>query len=102
MKKNENEIIGFKNQYDNDDKNHVDSNSSLLDFVMNFLFKVIRSLNTDNIQPKIINEVCYKTDYLSIGVLKKALSSIQTREMLLQSGIDSAIQFLEIKKEQVE
>jgi len=96
-KKNENEILGFKNQYDNEDKNQIDSNSTLLDFVMNFLFKVIRSLSTDNTQPKIQNEVCYNTDYLSISVLKDALSCVQTREFLLQTGIDAAIQFLDKK-----
>jgi predicted acylesterase/phospholipase RssA len=101
-KKNIDQILGFKNQYDSVDKNQIDSDSTLLDFIMNFLFKVIRSLSTDNIQPKISNELCYNTDYLSIGVLKDALSSAQTRELLLKSGIDSAISFLTAKREKNE
>lgn len=97
-KKNEKEILGFKNQYDDVDKNQIDSNATLLDFVMKFLFKVIQSLSTDNIQPKITNEVCYNTDYVCINVLKDALTSIQTRENLLQNGKDAAKLFLENKK----
>lgn len=98
MKKNEKEIIGFKNQYDTNDKNQIDSNSTLLDFVMTFLFKVIQSLSTDNIQPKITNEVCYNTDYVGIDMLKEALTSVQKREQLLQNGREAAKTFLESKK----
>lgn len=101
-KKNVDEILGFKNQYDNVDKNQIDSNSTLLVFIMNFLFKVIRSLSTDNMQPKIPNEVCYGVDFLSVSVLKDALSSVQTRELLLKSGIDSAVSFLTTKREKDE
>lgn len=100
-KKNIDEILGFKNQYDSVDNNQIDSNSTLLDFIMNFLFKVIRSLSTDNIQPKIPNEVTYGVDFLSIGVLKDALSSVQTREILLKSGMDSASSFLNTKRENI-
>ena len=32
--KNIEEILGFKNQYDDHNKNHVDSNSTLLEFII--------------------------------------------------------------------
>jgi len=93
--KNMEEILGFKNQYDNHNKNHVDSNSTLLDFIMSFLFKLIHSISTDNSQqPKIASEVICSTNFLSIGVLKSALSSIEVREKLFKSGIESAKEFL--------
>ena len=36
--KNEDEVLGLCNQYDSQQKNHVDSNSNLLDFILCFFF----------------------------------------------------------------
>jgi hypothetical protein len=61
---------------------------------MNFLFKLIYSLSTDNIQPKIKYELLCSTDNLSIGALKKALFDINIRNELFQIGIEEANEFL--------
>jgi len=92
---NPEEILGIKNQYNNGDKNKVDTNSTLLDFIMNFLFKLIYSLSSDNKQPYIKNEVICNAKLMSLEILKTALSCIETRKELFQSGIDSSIEFLE-------
>lgn len=92
--KKEEETLGFKNQYD-DNTNHVNLESTLLDFIMCFLFKVIHSLSIDHTQPKIKNELVCNISFLSIDVFRTAMSSIDTRKILLQSGIDQAKLFLQ-------
>jgi predicted acylesterase/phospholipase RssA len=92
--KNADEILGFKNQYDNEKKSHINSESTLLDFIMCFLFKVIYSLNTDYLQPSIKHEFLCKTDKMSIEMLKKSLSNIDVRKQLFNNGIEDAIFFL--------
>ena len=93
--KNIEEILGFKNQYDEPNKNQVDSNSTLLDFIMSFLFKLIYSISSNNsIQTSITFEVICNTNLLSISILKSALYSIEVRENLYKSGIESAKEFL--------
>jgi predicted acylesterase/phospholipase RssA len=88
------EIVGFKNQYDDNSKNQIDSKSTLLDFIMSLLFKIIHSLITDNSQPDIPFEIICNSSRLSISVFKTALNSIETREELFTSGIDAAKLFL--------
>jgi predicted acylesterase/phospholipase RssA len=93
--KNIDEILGFKNQYDDHNKNQIDSNSTLLEFIMNFLFKIIHSISSNNmIQTSITYEVLCNTNFLSINTLKSALSSIEVRESLYMNGIEYAKIFL--------
>ena len=92
--KNIDEILGFKNQYDTEKKSHINSDSTLLDFIMYFLFKVIYSLNTDNLQPSIKNEFLCNTDKMSFEILKKSLSNIDVRKQIFNNGTEDAICFL--------
>jgi predicted acylesterase/phospholipase RssA len=93
--KNIEEILGFKNQYDDHNKNQIDSSSTLLEFIMNFLFKIIHSISSNNmIQTSITYEVICNTNFLSINTLKTALSSIEVREGLYMNGIEYAKTFL--------
>jgi predicted acylesterase/phospholipase RssA len=89
------EILGFKNKYDNNNKNQIDSNSTLLDFITSFLFKLIHSVSSNNTsQTSITYEVICNADFLTISTLKSALYSVETREKLYINGIESAIKFL--------
>ena len=92
--KNEDEILGFKNKYDSYNKTQIDSSSTLLDYVMHFIFKIIYSLSTDNIQPTIKNEVVCNANLMNLESLKNSLKNMETRKELLQNGIESARQFL--------
>jgi len=93
--KNIEEILGLKNQYDDHNTTQIDSNSTLLDFITSFLFKLIHSIGSSNsIQTPITYEVVCNTDFLTISTLKSALYSVETREKLYLSGIDSATKFL--------
>ena len=96
--KNIEEILGFKNQYDdnnNNNKNQIDSNSTLLDFITSFLFKLIHSVSSNNsTQTSITYEVITNTDFLTISTLKSALYSIEVREKLYKNGIETATKFI--------
>jgi len=93
--KNTEEILGFKNKYEDYNKNHINSSSSLLDFIMNFLFKIILSISSSNkLQIPITFEVISNTDFLSISTLKTALYSIEVREKLYTNGMEIAKTFL--------
>ena len=87
------EILGFKNKY-GDEKNIINSESTLLDFLLSFLFKAVFSVSTDHIQNPIKYEVLCDAKYLSIEVLRNSLGSIDIRKDLFKNGSDSAVNFL--------
>jgi predicted acylesterase/phospholipase RssA len=87
----EDDVLGFKNQYD-DITNHIHSDSTLLDFVLCFLFKVIQNMSSK--QPKIKHEVVCCTNFLSIEILRTALSSSEVRKELYKSGVEAAETYL--------
>lgn len=90
-----NEILGFKNDYgDKKQSNIIDEDSTLLDYIMTFIYKLIFQLNTEDKQLKIDNEVLYSAQYLSFEYIKSVLSSSEIRKEFLQSGIQSATDFL--------
>ena len=87
------EILGFKNKY-KDTKNYIHSESTMLDFLLHFLFKTILSLNTDHIQPVIKHELICEANFMTLENLRTSLSNIDVRKELLQSGIERASIFL--------
>jgi predicted acylesterase/phospholipase RssA len=92
------EILGFKNDYgEKRESSKVNSESTLLDYIMIFLYKLIFQLNTEDKQINIANEVIYSAKYLSFDYIKSVLSSCEIRKEFLESGIESAKIFLEKK-----
>ena len=91
--KNPDEILGFKNKY-SDEKNCINSESTILDFLLSFLFKAVFSINTDNIQPTIKYEVICDAQQLNFDVLRKSLSNIEVRRDLFNNGTETAVKFL--------
>ena len=92
--KNIDEILGFKNQYDSDKASHINSDSTLLDFLLFFLFKILYSLSTDNLQPVIKYECLCKTDKMNVEMLKTSLNNMETRKQLFNLGVEDAKVFL--------
>jgi NTE family protein len=92
--KNPDEILGFKNKYDNEKKSHINSESTMLDFLMCFFFKILYSLNTDDLQPYIKNELLCRTDKMNIEMMKNSLYDIDVRKKLFENGIEDAKEFL--------
>ena len=92
--KNEDEILGFKNNYIKNES-FITSESTIIDYLLSFLFKLIGNVNQDHIQPPIKNEVVFNIHFLSMDILKKALSDIHVREDLFKSGESYAKEFLD-------
>lgn len=88
------EILGFKNKYSDDKNTNIHSESTLLDFLLSFLFKAVFSVNTDHHQPSLKNEVVCDAKYLNIDVLRSALSNIEVRRGLFTNGTETAAAFL--------
>jgi hypothetical protein len=91
----EKEILGFRNEYKMHERNTIISQeSTLLDFIMSFLFKLIFSISTDLQQPKISSEIICNTKSLSIEYFKNTLGSEEARKELFQKGKEDASFFL--------
>jgi len=87
------EILGFKNKY-NENKNNINEESTLLQFLTSFLYKAVFSLSTHDQQPEIQNEVICDVSHLTFDFLKEAVSSSEVRKSLFENGIESAKTFL--------
>jgi predicted acylesterase/phospholipase RssA len=95
------EILGFKNKY-SDKKDSINLESTLLDFLLSFLFKAVLSVNTDQNQPQIKNEVICDVQYLTFNVLRNALSDAEVRRELFKNGTETANKFLSNLKDSVQ
>lgn len=89
------EILGFKNNYENENDSKIGENSTLLDYILNFLFKALNYIHDNNVQPTIKNEIIFDTIYINFDVLKNALNKIEVRRNLFEKGKQAAIKFLE-------
>jgi len=99
--KNPDEILGFKNKY-SDEKAYINNDSTLLDFLLSFLYKALFSISTDHIQKEIKNEIICDSRYLSFDVLKNVLSNLETRQNLFINGTETAIKFIDNLKNSVQ
>jgi predicted acylesterase/phospholipase RssA len=94
--KNPDEILGFKNKY-SDNKTIINNDSTLLDYIVNFLFKAILSVENNYIQPNIKNQIIFDTNYVTFDTLRNAISSSEVRKSLFEKGKQTAIDFLDLK-----
>jgi predicted acylesterase/phospholipase RssA len=92
--KTEDEILGLTNQYDEQQKNHVDSTSNLLDFILCFFFKMFNSLASNIINPKIKYEIACNVKHISLNYLTSTISSMEARKELYQKGAETAQEFV--------
>ena len=86
------EILGFKNKYC-ENNNNINEESTILDFLLSFLFKAVFSISNSHIQPQLKNEVECDCKYLTIDFLTNALKNIELRRELFKNGRLSAINF---------
>jgi len=93
--KSPDEILGFKNNYENENNSKVRENSTLLDYLLKFLFKSFVFIHDNNIQPTLANEILFDTTYISVDVIKNALTKIEVRRELFEKGKLAAEHFLE-------
>jgi predicted acylesterase/phospholipase RssA len=97
------EILGLRNNYEKDPdsdfvNNIVNQESTILDYMMTFINKLVLTVDTEKNQPGIENEVAYSTKHASFSFLKSAISSREVREKLLTIGIEASRQFLSLKQ----
>jgi len=59
------EILSFKNEYEEESRDKINKDSSLLEFLSFFLAKLVANVDTEITQPVIPNQVSYKTPYMS-------------------------------------
>jgi len=98
-------IISFANEYEEDESgkdatsrnSSVDESSSLLDYIMCFISKLIYNVSTEDIQPKIKNEIKYKIPHISLTVLKETIYNKEARQDLWDRGKKSAILYAETR-----
>jgi hypothetical protein len=87
------EILGFKNKY-SDNKLVINIESTLIDYLLNFLYKAIFSIHI-SVDKMIKNEVIFDANYLTLDNLRSALSNIEIRKELFLKGKQTAINFIE-------
>lgn len=92
--KNEDEVLGFCNQYDCQQKNYIDSESTLLDFILCIFFKIFDNLSCNLINPKIKYEIVFDVKYINLQYLKLAISFMEVRKELYQKGAETAKNFI--------
>lgn len=88
------EIFGIKYKYECVTYNFIDNKSTLLDFIMNFLFKILDNFNSTNNQAKIPNELICNASIMSISVLKSAIYSSEIRKELVEYGVETAKDYI--------
>lgn len=83
------EILSFRNNYTNIDKYSIDQNSSLLDYIVSFLYRMLTHLSTEEKQEKVKNEVVYDANLMSLEYLQSVLSSQDVRRDFINEGINA-------------
>jgi predicted acylesterase/phospholipase RssA len=95
-KEKEDEILAFKNDYIlESDSTMVKGDSTILDYMMIFMNKLIMNVDTEGKQQGLKNEIVCKTLPTGLHTLRSALYSAEFRLELLNEGIQSGVEFLE-------
>ena len=89
-----NEIFGLKNKYIKNDDNIVKHKSTILEYVMNFISKLVNNVNLRVEEQNIPNELIYDTELMNFTNIKNTLSSKDIRQELIESGIECGKLFL--------
>ena len=92
--KKEDEILGFCNQYDCQQKNYIDNDSNLMDLVLCLFFKTFDNLTSNLINPKIKYEIIFDVKYISLHYLKSSITSKEMRKEIYQKGAEKAKDFI--------
>ena len=90
--KNPDEIFGFKKILLR--KNNINNDSTLIDFVLFFLYRALFSISKDNCHPEIKNEITYNTNFLSVDLFHNCVMNIENRIELFNEGTQIATEYL--------
>lgn len=95
------EIISFKNSYEREENHKITETSTIVDFIICFIHKILGSVSTTAKQQKIKNEIVHHTTKVSLSYSKDVVYSQEVREELLEKGKVSALTFLAAREEPV-
>jgi len=98
---NINEIFGLRNKYIKNDDNIVKEKSTILEYVMNFISKLVNNVSLRVEEQTIPNELIYDAELMNLSKIQLALSSKEVRQELIDSGIEAGKAFL-LAREKVE
>jgi predicted acylesterase/phospholipase RssA len=91
---NVDEIFGLRNQYSKKDENIVKNESTILEYVMNFISRLVNSVASKFEEKEIPNELIYDTDLMTLANIQLTLSSKEERQRLIDFGIESGKTYL--------
>jgi len=91
---NINDIFGLRNKYTKKDENIVKNESTILEYVMNFISRLINNVASKFEEKEIPNELIYDTDLMTLANIQLTLSSKDERQRLIDFGIESGKTFL--------
>jgi predicted acylesterase/phospholipase RssA len=86
---NINEIFGLRNKYNTKDENIVKNGSTILEYIMNFINKLVNNVAARFEEKELPNELVYETDLMSLSNIQLTLSSKEERQRLIDFGIDA-------------
>jgi predicted acylesterase/phospholipase RssA len=91
---NINEIFGLRNKYITNRDDTVNGESTILEYIMNFISKLINNITLRTEEQKIPNELIHETEIMNLSNIQSTISSKETRQQLIESGIETAKIFL--------
>lgn len=91
---NINEIFGLRNNYIKNDNNIVKNESTILEYAMSFIGKLVNNVNLRVEEKTIPNELVYDVDLMNLSNIKMTLSSKEIRQQLIDNGIEAGKKFL--------
>jgi predicted acylesterase/phospholipase RssA len=85
------EIFGLRNKYSKKDENIVKNESTILEYVMNFISRLINNVASkfEEKEKEIPNELIYDTDLMTLANIQLTLSSKEERQRLIDFGIEA-------------
>jgi predicted acylesterase/phospholipase RssA len=91
---NTDEIFGIKNNYIKKEKNIVKNESTILEYIMNFINRLVNNVALRVEQTAVPNELIYDADSMNWSNIQLALSSKEERQRLLDGGIECGKEYL--------
>lgn len=92
---NKEEILGIKNNYDDDPGIIVNNESSMLDYILKFINKLVSTVSAEKQKFVIPYEIMYTATRMTFSYLHAAATSVDTRKELLHDGIQTGKEFLD-------
>jgi len=98
--KNVDEIFGIQNLYENKENNIVNNESTMLDYVIHFVSRLVNNASVNsNCTSNIPYELKYDAVLMSLDNMKEALYSSEIRKNLIEKGLKAGEEFLSNLKE---